>query len=132
IAVTVDDLVAELAADVAGSVRGRVSQALAGAAREGLDPASLAERISAVYREWKGKVGRLSTHYLVAAHERGQFLAHPEGAPLRWIVDDDGPCPDCDDNALAGPVPRGAEFPTGQHHPPAHVGCRCMLTLDRA
>jgi hypothetical protein len=67
-------------------------------------------------------------HYLVAAHERGGFLARPEGTPLRWLVDDEGPCPDCEDNALAGPTPRGERFPTGQLHPPAHLGCRCLLT----
>ena len=45
----------------------------------------------------------------------------------RWVVDDGGaPCPDCDDNALAGPVPHGSEFPTGDLHPPAHPGCRCL------
>jgi hypothetical protein len=81
-----------------------------------------------VYREWKvQKVERLAVHYLIAAHERGGFLAHPEGTPMRWLVDDDGPCPDCDDNALAGPTPRGEAFPTGQLHPPAHLGCRCLL-----
>jgi hypothetical protein len=42
-----------------------------------------------------------------------------------------GPCPDCDDNALAGPTPRGEVFPTGQPHPPAHAGCRCLLVPVR-
>jgi hypothetical protein len=47
---------------------------------------------------------------------------------VRWVVDDiDGPCPDCDDNALAGPTPLGQPFPTGQVAPPAHPGCRCVL-----
>jgi len=43
--------------------------------------------------------------------------------------DVDGPCPDCDDNTLAGELPKGEEFPTGQLHPPAHAGCRCLLVL---
>ena len=51
----------------------------------------------------------------------------PAGRLLRWVVDDDGPCPDCDDNTLAGPTPKGEPFPTGQLHPPAHPGCRCLL-----
>ena len=47
---------------------------------------------------------------------------------MRWVVDDvDGPCPDCDDDALAGLLPKGEEFPTGQTYPPAHSGCRCLL-----
>jgi hypothetical protein len=127
-AVATDDLAAQLADDLAGAIRGRLDAVLQTAASEGLDLASLSERISAVYREWKvQKVERLAVHYLIASHERGGFLAHPEGTPMRWLVDDDGPCPDCDDNALAGPTPRGEAFPTGQLHPPAHLGCRCLL-----
>ena len=51
----------------------------------------------------------------------------PPAARLQWLVDDDGHCPDCDDNALAGPTAKGETFPTGQLHPPAHPGCRCLL-----
>ena len=61
------------------------------------------------------------------------FGATPDATPLRWVVDDDGgPCPDCDDNALAGPTPKGQPYPTGQPHPPAHAGCRCLLVPDTA
>ena len=129
VTVAVDDLAAQLADDLAGALRGRLDGALQAGAADGLDLAGLGERISAVYREWKvQKIERLAVHYLVAGHERGGFLAHPEGTPLRWLVDDEGPCPDCEDNALAGPTPRGERFPTGQLHPPAHLGCRCLLT----
>ena len=62
---------------------------------------------------------------------RGRFEATPGGVELRWVVDDDGRrCPDCDDNALAGPVTKGAAFPTGQVHPPAPPGCRCLLVAS--
>lgn len=128
VAVPVADLASQLADDLAGALRARLDSVLATAASDDLDLSSLSDRISSVYREWKvQKVERLAMHYLIAAHERGGFLAHPEGTPLRWIVDDGGPCPDCDDNALAGVTPRGQSFPTGQLHPPAHVGCRCLL-----
>ena len=47
---------------------------------------------------------------------------------LRWLVDNGGsPCPDAEDNSLAGLVVRGEPFPTGHCHPPAHPGCRCLL-----
>jgi DivIVA domain-containing protein len=128
VAVAVDDLAGQLAEDLAGALRSRLDTVLGAAASEGLDLSGIGERISSVYREWKvQKIERLALHYLVAAHERGGFLARPEGTPLRWLVDDEGPCPDCEDNALAGPTPRGEAFPTGQLHPPAHVGCRCLL-----
>ncbi len=127
--VSVDDLAGQLADDLAGALRSRIDAVLETAASDDLDLSTLSERISSVYREWKvQKVERLAMHYLVSAHERGGFLAHPEETPLRWVVDDDGSCPDCEDNALAGPTPRGRPFPTGQLHPPAHLGCRCLLT----
>ena len=129
VSVGVDDLASQLADDLAGALRSRLDTVLVAGASEDLDLSGMGERISAVYREWKvQKLERLAMHYLIAAHERGNFLAHPEGAPLRWLVDDEGPCPDCEDNALAGPTPRGERFPTGQLHPPAHLGCRCLLT----
>jgi DivIVA domain-containing protein len=132
VAVGVDDLAGQLAEDLAGALRTRLDTVLAAGAREELDLSGIGERISSVYRDWKvQKLERLAMHYLVAAHERGGFLAQPEGTPLRWIVDDEGPCPDCEDNALAGPTPRGESFPTGQLHPPAHLGCRCLLTPAR-
>jgi hypothetical protein len=37
------------------------------------------------------------------------------------------PCPDADDNALAGPVAKGTPFPTGDRCSPAHPGCRCLV-----
>ncbi|HEV3400878.1 MAG TPA: hypothetical protein VG078_03570, partial [Acidimicrobiales bacterium] len=81
-------------------------------------------------RQWKvDQVEAAARHHVVSAFSRGVFAATPEGASLRWVVDDDGPCPDCDDNALAGGVPKGQPFPTGQTHPPAHVGCRCVLVV---
>ena len=57
----------------------------------------------------------------------------PRAPMLRWVVDDDvAECPDCDDNALAGPVPSREAFPTGHPHPPAHAGCRCLLVPANA
>ena len=62
-----------------------------------------------------------------AAYAFGAFSAAPV-EELVWVVDRaEGGCPDCDDNALAGPTPRGSAFPTGQVHPPAHAGCRCLV-----
>ena len=37
--------------------------------------------------------------------------------------------PDAEDNALAGEVAAGQQFPTGHTCAPAHEGCRCMLAL---
>lgn len=128
VGVGVDDLAQALAEEIASQIRSKVDRVLNDAAEEDVDLQTASERVSSVYREWKTqRVERVASYYLVAAWSRGTFVATPEGTPMRWIVDDDGPCPDCDDNALAGPTPRGQAYPTGQLHPPAHPGCRCLL-----
>ena len=51
------------------------------------------------------------------------------GAQVRWLpTNGQAACPDCDDNSLAGLLAAGTEFPTGHAHPPAHPGCRCLVT----
>lgn len=125
--VPLDDLADSLAADLVSPLRRRLEHGLQEGAGE--DTTLLVERIGAAYRETKGKrIEQLAADHVIAAFSRGTFHAVEEGTPMRWIVDDvGGPCPDCDDNALAGPTPRGEEYPTGRPHPPAHGGCRCLL-----
>ena len=124
-----DDLIAGLVADLVVPLRQRVERVVEeGAGPEDDDALAVADGVSAAYRQWKTEqVERIAQHAAVAAFSIGALAATPDGTRLRWVVDDDGPCPDCDDNALAGALPRGEAFPTGQLHPPAHVGCRCLL-----
>jgi hypothetical protein len=125
--VGVEDLAVQLAGAIVVPLRQRVERALE--ADLGADVAARAEPIGAAYREWKTqRIERLAADAVAAAFVRGTFATAPAGATLRWLVDDEGgPCPDCDDNALAGPTLRGEPFPTGQPHPPAHAGCHCVL-----
>ena len=125
--VDVEDLAGETGTGIIEPLRRRLEQAIARNA--GDDQAVLVEALGAAYREWKTqRVERLAGDMLAAAFSRGTWQAAPDGAMLRWIVEDtDGPCPDCDDDALAGGLAKGEAFPTGQHHPPAHSGCRCLL-----
>ncbi len=122
----VGDLADGLAESLAAPLRRRLQQGMR--VEDGDDPAAVAERVGAAYREWKAqRIDRLAGDAAISAFSRGTSAATP-GARLRWVVDDDdGPCPDCDDNALAGPTPVGEAYPTGQQHPPAHAGCRCLL-----
>ncbi|MDQ6838972.1 MAG: hypothetical protein M3137_11740, partial [Actinomycetota bacterium] len=126
----VDDLAAELAATVSDQIRRKVDQAV-GAGRDGGDDdqSSMTEALGAAYRETKTqRVERTAGDQVTAAFSRGIWEAAGDRVPLRWVVEDiDGPCPDCDDNALAGALPRHEGFPTGQAHPPAHTGCRCLV-----
>ena len=88
----------------------------------------VSEGVSGVYRQWRSQeVEPLARHHAVLAFSRGAYAGYAEGAGLSWVVDDEAPCPDCDDNNLAGTVIKGEAFPTGQLHPPAHPGCRCVI-----
>jgi DivIVA domain-containing protein len=89
------------------------------------DPAN---RIGAAFREWRGeRVERLVGDQATQAFSAGVAAASANGK-VRWVMTTATGCSDCEDNALAGAV-RGSEaFPTGHSHPPAHSGCRCLIT----
>jgi len=119
------ELLAEIATAVVGPVRERVAVAIDDA--EHADTSGLVERIGARYREWKNQqLESLLGDAIVVAWSRGVYDGAPLGALLHWIPLREGRCADCDDNALE-PTAKGAAFPTGQPHPPAHAGCRCLL-----
>jgi DivIVA domain-containing protein len=116
-----------LAEEVAGPLNNRIADVLSDASHDADTPVAV-DRLGAAFRQWKvEKIGVIARYHVVVAFSRGAFVASDDDR-LRWVVDDDGvPCPDCDDNALAGPTPKGEQYPTGQTHPPAHPGCRCVL-----
>jgi hypothetical protein len=92
------------------------------------DPAAVGEAVSAAYRECRAeRVQPLARDAVQAAWGAGAFAAAPD-AHLSWVLDPADRCSgDCADNALAGPRRKGEPFPTGDRHPPAHPGCRCLL-----
>ena len=95
------------------------------------DNAELATIVRGVYREWKTQ--RIDEHLddvARTAFGRGALAVVTPGTKVCWMVDPNGPaCPDAEDNALAGEVGAGQQFPTGHTCAPAHEGCRCMLAL---
>jgi hypothetical protein len=95
----------------------------------GDDTDEAASQLRAVYREWKvQRIEGLVGHLVLTAHGRGAFAALVPGTPVCWIVDEAArPCAEGDDNALAGSVPAGEEFPTGHRSAPAYAGCRCAI-----
>ena len=121
----VDELVDRLAREITDDLRTRLERTLDSTSD---DDEALVEAISATYREWKtARSEPLARHHLAAGYAFGAFSAAADGE-LSWIVDSaEGNCPDCDDNALAGPTAKGSAYPTGQLHPPAHAGCRCLV-----
>ena len=82
-----------------------------------------------VYRKWK--MESIDTHVddiACSAYSKGAYLALEPGSALSWMVDPVSHCcSECEDNSLAGMVTRGDNFPTGDSHPPAHAGCRCLV-----
>jgi hypothetical protein len=117
----------ELADELAGLLRHRLSESLRalGELGEGAHDAA-----GAAYREWKGpRVEGIAGDFATRAFAGGAVAAS-EGTTVRWVVDDGWPCPDCDDNALAGEQLAGDVWPTGQAHPPVHPGCRCLLVAS--
>jgi hypothetical protein len=131
-------LAAELADDLSSMLRQRIEEALSeldGSLEGSADAAGVA------YREWKGsRVEGLAGDFTTRAFAVGELavlesVAEGRGPLVRWAVEDDdggGSCPDCDDNALAGPLVPGTGFPTGHVHPPVHPGCRCLLVPVRS
>lgn len=124
-------IVVDLAESIVGPLRRRIEQRLHEAVAVGDDESTVVERVGAAYREWKTqRVELLAGDHVHKAFAAGAYANTAPGSLVRWVVDDvGGACPDCDDNALAGPTPAGETFPTGQVHPPAHAGCRCLLVV---
>ncbi len=127
--VDVSALAAELGTALVEPFRRRIERS---AAEVDGDADALDERLRALYREWKVEhIGGLASDSLLSAYARGQHAAAPAGAKLRWTIDpEQGPCPDAEDNALAGAVTKGEPFPTGDECPQAHPGCRCLLVVE--
>lgn len=127
----VDGLVEAIGTSFVEPLRARL-EACFSEVTEVADKEEVAERVRAVYREWKNqKVAEDSEQLVLTAFNRGLYESVPAGTRLCWVVDNGGlPCPDADDNALAGGVPKGEPYPTGDLLPPAHPGCRCLLVRD--
>jgi DivIVA domain-containing protein len=128
----VEQFANELAHDVVGHLRPRLERAIDDAGDDA-DELELANRVRACYRDLRGQwLTDQTRHALVTAFNRGLFDTVGDDEQLRWVVDPSTPpCPDCDDNVLAGSQRKGEQFPTGQLHPPAHPGCRCLLMARR-
>ncbi len=123
---SVGDLAADLASAIVGPLRDRLERAVSESAGDRDD---LAQRIRSTFREWKGqRVDDAVTYALLAAANRGVLDRLPKNSKVRWVVAaGDSPSPDCEDNALGGPIDRGGAFPTGHKVPPLHPGCHCAV-----
>ncbi len=123
---------AEFAAERVAPVRARREICFASAS-EG-DEDALSDALRACYREWRTqRVDGVTGDSVVAAFNRGVLVAVRPGVPMLWHLDPEAsPCEQCRQNAESGRSPAGEAFPTGDHAPPLHAGCRCVLVVDGA
>jgi len=86
-------------------------------------------RIRAVYREWKTQhIDQHLEDVMRLAYGLGVLAGVPVGTKMCWLIDPQGtPCPDAEDNSLAGEVTAGETYPTGHTYAPAYPGCRCLV-----
>ncbi|NIR36653.1 MAG: hypothetical protein GWN79_08505, partial [Actinobacteria bacterium] len=92
------------------------------------DPDELSDTVRALYRESRSRRLPEAAAAAVVAVDGLVVLHHNKNGEVHWVVEEGGPCgPDCADNALAGDIAAGDEFPTGDRHPPAHPACTCHL-----
>jgi hypothetical protein len=104
-----------------------VRQRLADVAERVDDADELSDTVRALYRESRSRRLPQAAAAAAVAVDGLVAIARADG-PVEWHVEAEGPCgPDCADNALAGALRAGAEFPTGDKHPPAHAACTCWL-----
>lgn len=118
---------ASLGTEIASSIATRLARNLSDADAEG---ESLQRAVGAAYRDWKGeRIEDAAGDYATNAFCLGTLeVVRSVGTRVSWVVDDGASrSADCDDNELAGLLEPGVAFPTGQPHPPAHGGCRCLL-----
>ncbi len=120
------NLAGAIEADVVAPLRERVERSVE---QSGGDPDDLATLVRGIYREWKTqRIDEVVDDLAHTAYGNGAYAVLAPGTSVCWLVDPHGPpCPDAEDNALAGATPCGDAFPTGHSHPPVHAGCRCLL-----
>ena len=112
-----------------GGLRIRLGGVIAANDSPDLDD-SISRAVSSCFRDARGQgLEAALGDALSAAWSRGVYEAVAPRTLLRWVPMEAGKCADCDDNSLE-PTPRGEKFPTGQAYPPAHPGCRCLITPD--
>jgi len=107
-------------------LRDRLAKAIE---QNGTDRVAMAKALRGVYRQWKSQhIDEQVDDIACLSYSRGFFVGVKPGTQVCWMVDPNGPeCPDAEDNSLAGCIALGKEFPTGNLHPLAHAGCRCLL-----
>ena len=121
---------AELASELARALVAPLHDRVMAAVAQGGDADELTAKVGARYREWRSQeLAPGIAEAAATAHSRGVFDRVAKMSRLRWVPARPGRCPDCDDNALET-TERGKPFPTGQPHPPAHPGCRCLLVVE--
>ncbi len=126
------DALASQVGELLGLRRAHLRESLEAHAEAGGDSGELVDRLRSAYRELRtSSIEEHAGDLATGGFAVGTKVAAGPGSPWCWVPDNGGlPCADAEDNALAGALACGSEFPTGDVVPPAHPGCRCIVVPD--
>jgi SPP1 gp7 family putative phage head morphogenesis protein len=121
---------AELVTQISGTTRDGLRALVARSLEDGLNPQQLKKAIQADGLFSPERASMIARTELAKSHIQGTLTGWKASglvAGYRWICDT-APCPECQDNAEAGTVEIGEDFPSGDDGPPAHPNCECALS----
>ncbi len=105
-------------------LRSMISDAI----EEGWSPRKLADAIEGHTAFGEARADMIARTEIANADVQGNMAAYRESGVEKkeWILGSEHDDEDeCDENALAGPIPMDESFPSGDDAPPAHPRCTC-------
>ncbi|MES2453877.1 MAG: hypothetical protein V4610_25255, partial [Pseudomonadota bacterium] len=126
----VDTRAQELAAQLTSSTPGLLRADLEAALSEHNTIDSLADVVRQGRAFSRDRAALIAEYETINVHHAATLRAFAAAGvrSVRWAtVGDDHVEGICEANEAASPVPIGTAFPSGDHRPPAHIGCRCWI-----
>jgi uncharacterized protein with gpF-like domain len=123
---------AELVTMIEENTRDMLQDTVAQAIEEGWSADQLAEEIASSTGFSVDRAEMISRTELLTGYNSGNMAGYREAArqgirlKKEWLVGGD-PCPICEENEAAGPIPLDEDFPSGDDAPGAHPRCECSV-----
>lgn len=124
-----EDRVGNLVTEVSDTTRDAINELTAAAIRDGLTNDELADQIAAGFGFSDARAEMIARTETANADSAGTMIGFRASGVVQekqWDPDDD-PCPECQENADAGPIPLDDLFPSGDDASPAHPNCECSV-----
>jgi hypothetical protein len=124
---------ADLVTKISKTTRAAVQRAIEAGTEANLSTDEIADSIEGL-GVFSAARSQLIAHTEIAnANSQGALEGYKAAADTgitvlkEWLLGGD-PCPICQDNADAGPIPLDDQFPSGDDAPTAHPKCECALS----